>query len=73
MYHSPIPPGQEGRFAVVTNVGRDAMDVSGALTNAAGTDGEGVWSRFPDAGIKPVDLLYGRRWLKSPDTEESAL
>jgi hypothetical protein len=44
VYGSSIPPNQEGRFAIVTNVGWDAMDVSGALTNAAGTDGEGVWS-----------------------------
>ena len=31
MYGWPIPPDQEGRFAVVTNVGRDAMDVQAAV------------------------------------------
>jgi hypothetical protein len=44
VYGSPIPPDQEGRFAVVTNVGWGAMDVSAQLTNAADTDGKGVWS-----------------------------
>jgi hypothetical protein len=44
VYGSPIPPGQEGRFAIVTNVGWGAMDVQAQLTNAADTDGEGVWS-----------------------------
>jgi hypothetical protein len=29
------------------------MDALPQLTNAAGADGEIVWSRSPDAGVKP--------------------
>ena len=43
-YISPrlVPP--EGRLAIVTDAGRDAVDVGGALTNAPAADGEVVWS-----------------------------
>jgi hypothetical protein len=34
----------EGRFAIVTDVRRDAVDADGALTNALEADGEVVWS-----------------------------
>ena len=34
----------EGRIAIVTNAGRDAMDAKAALTNGADADGEVVWS-----------------------------
>jgi hypothetical protein len=34
----------EGRFAIVTNVRRDAMDADAPLTNGAEADGEVVWS-----------------------------
>jgi hypothetical protein len=34
----------EGRLAIVTDAGRDAVDVDGALTNAHEADGEDVWS-----------------------------
>jgi hypothetical protein len=34
----------EGRFAVVTNAGRDAVDADALLTNGAEADGEDVWS-----------------------------
>jgi hypothetical protein len=44
MHTSPIPPDQEGRFAIVTNVGWDAMDALAQLTNAANVDGKSVWS-----------------------------
>ena len=33
----------EGRFAIVTDVGRDAVDAKAALTNGADADGEVVW------------------------------
>jgi hypothetical protein len=38
----PVPI--EGRFAIVTNAGRDAVDVAAPLTNGAQADGEVVWS-----------------------------
>jgi len=34
----------EGRLAIVTNAGRDAVDAESALTNALEADGEVVWS-----------------------------
>jgi hypothetical protein len=34
----------EGRFAIVTDAGRDAVDVDAPLTNGAKADGEVVWS-----------------------------
>jgi hypothetical protein len=41
----PIRPAPtKGRFAIVTDVGRDAMDVGARATNdACPTDGEVVW------------------------------
>ena len=38
----PVP--SEGRFAIVTNAGRDAVDAAAPLTNGANADGEVVWS-----------------------------
>jgi hypothetical protein len=38
----PVP--NEGRLAIVTNAGRDAVDVAALLTNSAKADGEVVWS-----------------------------
>jgi hypothetical protein len=38
----PVP--NKGRFAIVTNVGRDAVDAEVPLTNGADADGEIVWS-----------------------------
>jgi hypothetical protein len=34
----------EGRIAIVTDAGRDAVDADGALTNALEADGKDVWS-----------------------------
>ena len=34
---------QEGRLAIVTNAGRDAMDAEVPLTNGTEADGEVVW------------------------------
>jgi hypothetical protein len=40
------PPSRptKGRFAIVTDAGRDAVDVDAPLTNGAEADGEVVWS-----------------------------
>jgi hypothetical protein len=38
----PVPT--EGRFANVTNAGRDAVDATARLTGDANADGEDVWS-----------------------------
>ena len=42
IYRRPVPT--EGRFAIVTNAGRDAVDVAVSLTNGTQADGEVVWS-----------------------------
>ena len=34
----------EGRLAIVTDAGRDAVDADALLTNSAEADGEVVWS-----------------------------
>jgi hypothetical protein len=34
----------KGRLAIVTNAGRDAVDVDVPITNGADADGEDVWS-----------------------------
>ena len=43
LYGLPSRP-TEGRFAIVTDAGRDAVDADALLTNGAEADGEGVWS-----------------------------
>jgi hypothetical protein len=40
---TPFRP-KEGRIAIVTDAGRDAMDVEVSLTNGTKADGEVVWS-----------------------------
>jgi len=48
-----IPAHSEGRFAIVTNVGRGMRWTRLRLkTNGACADGEVVWSWRPDAGAK---------------------
>jgi hypothetical protein len=39
-----IPSQTEGRFAIVTDVERDAVDANALLTSSADADGEVVWS-----------------------------
>jgi hypothetical protein len=39
-----VPPHSEGRFANVTDAGRDAVDATARLTGDANADGEVVWS-----------------------------
>jgi hypothetical protein len=38
----PVPP--EGRLAIVTDAGRDAVDVEVLLTSGTDADGQVVWS-----------------------------
>jgi hypothetical protein len=38
------PASPEGRFAIVTDVRRDAVDVAVSLTNGTQADGKDVWS-----------------------------
>ena len=43
--YNPLPSRPtEGRIAIVTDAGRDAVDADGARTNDADADGEVVWS-----------------------------
>jgi hypothetical protein len=41
-YGRLVPP--EGRLAIVTDAGRDAVDVEVPITNGTEADGEVVWS-----------------------------
>jgi hypothetical protein len=43
LYPQPSTP-HEGRIAIVTDAGLDAMDAAALLTNSAKADGEVVWS-----------------------------
>ncbi len=51
LYSRRLVP-HEGRLAIVTDAGRDAMDADAPLTNGADADGEAVWSWRLDAGVK---------------------
>jgi hypothetical protein len=42
MIRRPVP--KEGRHAIVTAAGRDAVDADAPITNGAEADGEDVWS-----------------------------
>jgi hypothetical protein len=42
--NSQLSRPTEGRLAIVTDAGRDAVDAESALTNALEADGEVVWS-----------------------------
>jgi len=50
---------------------RDAVDARAAQTSGAGADGQVVWSRSPDAGIKPCGTFRRVTVAKKPDTGES--
>jgi hypothetical protein len=43
-YMSSRPASLEGRFAIVTDARRDAVDADAPITNGAEADGEDVWS-----------------------------
>src|ERR1700688_2762690 len=56
-----IPPHQEGRFAIVTDVGTGCGGRFGDARRAAPeADGEVVWSWRPDAGAKFLRKLFRR-------------
>jgi hypothetical protein len=53
---APSRPHQEGRFAIVTNVGSGMRWTRWRRkTSGANADGEVVWSWHPDAGVKFAD------------------
>src|SRR5215475_8744700 len=53
---SPIPHPREGRFAIVTSVGRGMRwTLAARATSAAGADCQVVWSWRPLAGAKSAD------------------
>jgi hypothetical protein len=62
-WHGPrVPFPQEGRFAIVTSVGRGMRWTrSCRQTCDRIADGEGVWSWHPWAGAKSVEMIRGRR------------
>jgi hypothetical protein len=73
MVLSGYPASARGALRVVTNAGRDAMDASdltGRVMSCA--DGKSVWSRFPDAGIKPADDHRRATEAIKPGTPERA-
>jgi hypothetical protein len=47
----------EGRIAIVTDAGRDAVDAEVPITNGIDADGEVVWSRHPDAGVRSAGSI----------------
>ena len=51
-YMHPRPVPLKGRFAIVTDAGRDAVDAEVLLTSSTEADGEVVWAWHPDAGVK---------------------
>jgi hypothetical protein len=68
---------QEGRFAVVTDVGsgmrwtRRCHARESVRTNDAEADGEDVWSWCPDAGIKSAEAILPMTVANKPITGES--
>src|SRR5262249_12441836 len=60
-------PDQEGRFAIVTNVGKGMRWTQWrARTRRVDADGQAVWSWRPDAGVNPRVKSPGGRGLSSP-------
>ena len=51
-YIALVPSRYEGRFAIVTSAGWDAVDADALLTSAQDAYGEVVWSWRRDAGVK---------------------
>ena len=76
-----VPPRSEGRIAIVTDAGWDAVDVSElqrairAPANNSDADGQAVWSWHPDADAKLATTLSrhaGDGGQKARRTGESA-
>jgi hypothetical protein len=62
-----------GRWPSSRTLGWDAVDADALLTNSADADGEVVWFRRPDAGVKFAMMLRITRMTVTikPVTEES--
>jgi len=69
VYVSPSRSSR-GALAIVTNVGRDAMDAEVPLTSGAEADGEIVWSWRRDAGVKSAEVIPPATVAKEPFTGE---
>ena len=68
-----VPLPQEGRFAIVTDVGSGMRwTLMARETNALDADGEGVWSWPPHAEAKVARSSRGRWGQESPVPRESA-
>ena len=66
-------PTMEGRFAVVTNVERGMRWTPWLRkTSAGGADGEIVWSRSPDAGIKSCGTFRRATVARKPGAPRRA-
>jgi hypothetical protein len=71
-YPLPIPPPQEGRIAIVTDVGSGMRWTRRCFSALARRRGHrlGRPSRVvlspPDAGVKPCEMIPRRWWLTSP-------
>jgi len=63
----PRPVPQRGARAIVTNAGRDAMDVESACDRRLKRTCEIVWSWRLKVGVKPVDFFHRRRCQTNPD------
>src|SRR3981189_30847 len=68
----PSRPTQRAS-AVVTDVGRVAVDADVTETNVADAYGEVGWAWRPDAGVKLCGFIRKRWWQESPFTRESTV
>src|ERR1700753_23953 len=62
-----VPPRHEGRFGRSSprrGAGCDGRSATQDMRRDA--DGQAVWSRPLDAGVKFIEMIDERRWLKSP-------
>jgi hypothetical protein len=75
-YNSRHPaPAERGVSRSSRTLARDAVDATVPTDERRGADGEVVWFRRPDAGVKLAAMLSHRGlrwWQKSPVTRKSA-